>query len=66
MNKKYLDFNKKVGIDFTTDLADMLHEHLKTISVNSDPEALFCNLYDDKYREKLDDLIMTIIEDLTK
>lgn len=65
MNKKYLEFNSKVGIDFTTELADILHEKLKTIGIKSDPEALLCNLYDEKYSEKLDDLIQCIIEDLT-
>lgn len=65
MSKKYLEFNRKVGIDFTTELADVLHEKMKTIGIKSDPEALFCNLYDEKYSEKLDDLIQCIIEDLT-
>jgi len=65
MNKKYLEFNRVVGIDFTTELADLLHDKLKCVGIKSDPEALFCKLYDETYSDKLDELIQMIIEDLT-
>ena len=65
MNKKYLEFNRVVGIDFTTELADLLHDKLKDIGIKSDPDALFCKLYDETYSDKLDELIQMIIEDLT-
>ena len=65
MNKKYLEFNRVVGIDFTTQLADLLHDKLEDIGVNSDQEVLFFKLYDGKCSDKLDELIQMIIEDLT-
>lgn len=65
MNKKYLEFNRVVGIEFTTQLADLLHNRLEDIGVKSDPDALFWKLYDETYSEKLDELIQMIIEDLT-
>ena len=65
MNEKQKEFNKKHAVSFATELADSLHEKLKSIGIKSDPEALFCNLYDEKYSEKLDDLIAMIIEDLS-
>lgn len=64
MHEKHYEFNKENSVSFTTELADLLHEKLKKIGIKSDPEALFCNLYDEKYSEKLDDLIALIIEDL--
>lgn len=65
MNKKYLEFNRVVGIDFTAQLAELLHDKLEDIGVNSDQEVLFFKLYDGKFSDKLDELIQMIIEDLT-
>lgn len=64
MHKKHREFNKENSVSFTTELADLFHEKLNKIGIKSDPEALSRNLYDEKYSEKLDDLIALIIEDL--